>query len=50
MPTGQYIRMELSRRLYPDYGLTGKNEGDYSGYAVATGKFSDGNVFGKLSW
>ncbi|KAK2164307.1 hypothetical protein LSH36_66g07012 [Paralvinella palmiformis] len=41
---GQYIRMEISRRRYPDYGLTGLHEGDYSGYGVATGKFSGGMV------
>jgi len=40
--------MEISRRRYPDYGLTGLHEGDYSGYGVATGKFSGGMVIGKF--
>ena len=44
--TGQYIRMEVSKRNAPDYGLAGSGKGDYSGYAVEAGHFTGQDLLG----
>ena len=44
--TGQYIRMEVSKRNAPDYGLAGSGKGDYSGYAVEVGHFTGQDILG----